>query len=181
MHYIANTVYLAGERDHWGKLKGEPMQWETHIIFGSNPIKHNVGRAFTKFLQDARQQVGAEAFDFEVLPIEHGPDSHNFKFKPKYTFGGFAEKWHECPFDSEEAALDFLRALQTCEPSFVTVTTAWGEGKAHELDSARSAAIWPEATNEDLTAPGLKERLEARLPALLAEFRAAVESLGFVY
>ena len=34
---------------------------------------------------------------------------------------------------------------------------------------------------EDLTAPGLEERLLARLPALMAEFRAAVESLGFVW
>lgn len=56
-----------------------------------------------------------------------------------------------------------------------------GEGKERELDAARRSAIWPEATDEELTAPGLKERLEARLPALMAEFRAAVESLGFTY
>ena len=43
------------------------------------------------------------------------------------------------------------------------------------------AAIWPEATDEELTAPDLKERLEARLPALLEEFQAAVESLGFTW
>lgn len=56
-----------------------------------------------------------------------------------------------------------------------------GEGKPRELDKARDAAIWPDATDEDLTAPGLKERLEARLPALLVEFKAAMESLGFTY
>lgn len=56
-----------------------------------------------------------------------------------------------------------------------------GEGKARELDHARSSAIWPEATDEELCAPDLQEKLEARLPALLAEFKAAVESLGFVY
>jgi hypothetical protein len=56
-----------------------------------------------------------------------------------------------------------------------------GEGKARELDKARHAAIWPEATDEELTAPGLEERLKARLPQLMAEFRMAVESLGFVY
>lgn len=53
--------------------------------------------------------------------------------------------------------------------------------KVRNLAYARSSAIWPDATDEDLTAPGLKERLEARLPALLAEFRKAVESLGFVW
>jgi len=53
--------------------------------------------------------------------------------------------------------------------------------KTRNLDHARSTAVWPEATDEDLTAPGLKDRLEARLPQLLVDFRAAVESLGFTY
>ena len=53
--------------------------------------------------------------------------------------------------------------------------------KARDLDAARHCAVWPDATDVDLTAPGLKERLEARLPALLESFCAAVESLGFVY
>jgi len=41
--------------------------------------------------------------------------------------------------------------------------------------------VWPDATDEDLTAPGLRERLDARLPGLLMEFRAAMEELGFVW
>ncbi len=53
--------------------------------------------------------------------------------------------------------------------------------KTRNLAHARSCAVWPDATDEELTAPGLKERLEARLPQLLAEFRQAVESLGFTY
>lgn len=67
------------------------------------------------------------------------------------------------------------------------VTVGWkpvgrtGEGKARDLDAARRAAVWPDATDDELTAPGLEERLKARLPALLAEFRAAVESLGFTW
>jgi hypothetical protein len=56
-----------------------------------------------------------------------------------------------------------------------------GEGKDRELDAARRAAIWPDATDEDLTAPGLEDRLKARLPALMAEFKNAVESLGMEY
>jgi hypothetical protein len=53
--------------------------------------------------------------------------------------------------------------------------------KTGKLDYARSTAVWPEATDEDLLAPGLKERLLARLPKLLEEFKTAVESLGFTY
>jgi len=56
-----------------------------------------------------------------------------------------------------------------------------GEGKERDLDAARHCAVWPDATDEDLTASGLEGRLMARLPALLAEFKQAVESLGFVY
>lgn len=53
--------------------------------------------------------------------------------------------------------------------------------KVRNLDHARVSAVWPDATDEDLTAPGLEERLRARLPQLMDEFKQAVESLGFVY
>lgn len=49
--------------------------------------------------------------------------------------------------------------------------------KEGNLEYARSSAVWPAAELSDFT----KEKLEARLPALLAEFRHDVESLGFVY
>jgi hypothetical protein len=49
------------------------------------------------------------------------------------------------------------------------------------LKAARSCAMWPEATDEDLTAPGLKERLEARLPALLAAFKQDIKILGLQF
>ena len=59
----------------------------------------------------------------------------------------------------------------------------WDEKTAKEanLDHARSSAVWPEATDEDLLATGLEGRLQARLPRLIEEFRTAIESLGFVY
>lgn len=181
MHYIANTVYLAGDRDHWGKRKGEPRSWEWFLQFGKNPIKHKLRGSFAKFLMDNQKGV-AGPFDFEVLRFDHeSKPGDSYKFGPKFTFGGYGSKWHECPFDSEQEALDFLYALQHCEPEFVQVPTAWGEGKARELDAARRAAVWPEATDAELTAPDLAERLKARLPGLLAEMRKDIESLGFVW
>lgn len=74
-------------------------------------------------------------------------------------------KWHLCSSDG---------------PMHYTANVLYLAGD-RELDAARRAAIWPEATDEELTAPDLKERLEARLPALLAEFRKDVEALGFVW
>lgn len=56
-----------------------------------------------------------------------------------------------------------------------------GEGKARELDAAREAAIWPDATDAELSIEPDKLRavLMERLPGLIDEFRAEVESLGF--
>lgn len=58
-----------------------------------------------------------------------------------------------------------------------------GEGKERELDAARHSAVWPEATDEQLSAPPeeLKRALMDRLPALMAEFKGAMEGLGFTY
>lgn len=53
--------------------------------------------------------------------------------------------------------------------------------KHDDLQYARESAVWPEATDDELTAPGLEERLKARLPKLMQEFQEAVESLGFIY
>jgi len=50
--------------------------------------------------------------------------------------------------------------------------------KDANIDHARSSAIWPDATLEQLQS---RQALEMRLPALLTEFRVAVESLGFTF
>lgn len=48
---------------------------------------------------------------------------------------------------------------------------------AADLESARSCAVWPDAELEDFT----EEKLKARLPALMEEFKRDVESFGFIY
>lgn len=186
MHYIANTLYHAGDRDCWGTRKGEPRQWTTAIVFGKNPIRHFASgqkAAFVKFLQEHKPCFSDSPYDFEVLPLHHDNKPGGYQFEPKYTFGGFADKWHEAPFETEESALRFLQALQTCEPQFVKVATSFGEGKERNLAAARSTAIWPDAPDSILTAePGvLRAALEARHPALMAEFKAAVIGAGFAW
>lgn len=171
MHYPGNALFFAGNRDCWGCLKGEPRGYATRIQFGDVPILHKIPAKFAEFLQ------GSEPYDFEVIAYGHDEDATRttgYKFGPKFTFGGYAEAWHECPFDTEDEALRFLKALQESSPKFVRVPVSWGEGKERELDKARNVAIWPDATDAELCAPDLKERLLARLPALLDEFRAAM-------
>lgn len=127
MHYIGNTMYLAGDRDCWGLRKGEFRQF----------LDKKSGLPLWEL--DAKySDFGA----YKAIASETVPAPVTFTYKP---FG------------------------QT------------GEGKDRELDAARRAAIWPEATNEELTSSDLKQRLIDRLPALMQDFKAAVESLGFEY
>lgn len=85
---------------------------------------------------------------------------------------------------SKERLIGYVKAdkARRCEgqPGYQVV---WDErqSKVANLDYARSSAVWPDATDEDLLAPGLEDRLRARLPRVMEEFKAAVESLGFVY
>lgn len=178
MHYIANTVYLAGDRDADGRRAGEPTLFDECIQFGENPIKHKVPRRFNEFLAEADNH----GYDFEVIRIDAKNDKpHTHRFSPKYTFGGYECKWHECPFDTETEALDFLTALQRCNPRFISVPVAWSMGKTRDLHAARRAAIWPDATDEQLSLPPeeLRALLEARLPDLLARFSEAMIECGF--
>lgn len=128
MHYIANTIYHASDKDHWGLRKGERRQ----IRNGKT------GKLAWKLVPN---------WESEELPDRVDADE-----RPTDTV-----TYHYVPWCHE------------------------GEGKARELDYARSCAVWLEATDEELMVDDLKDRLEARLPQLLVEFRTAVESLGFIW
>lgn len=189
MHYVGNTTYLAGNRDCWGKLKGEPRQWETRIRFQGYPFTIKQGARFTAWLQEAlafnagTPKTNPHRPSFDVVAVEHEKTS-GYQFGPKFTFAGYpVNKWHECPFDTQQDAEEFAQAVLTLRAEFVKVPTSWGEGKERELDKARSVAVWPEATDEQLSAPKaeLEAALIARLPALLARMRADIEAAGFLW
>lgn len=186
MHYIANALYHVGNRDCHGKLKGEVRATSPVLIFGDNPIQHKLDKRMKEFLQEAlTHSPDGLAMGLEVLTVAHKDNGGSgYQYGPKYQFAGQPPlKWHECAFDTEGAALRFAAALQNCQPRIVDVPTSWGEGKARDLDAARRAANWPDATDAQLCAPRdeLKAALEARAPALIAEFRAAMEGAGLVW
>lgn len=180
-HYIANTVYHAGDRDHRGNRKGEVERTETFLLFGDNPIRHQFGtwihHRFIKFLQDYGPSSG---YDFEVICCDHKEPGN---FRPKFTFGGFATAWHECPFNSKQEALEMLEALKKCSPHFLTAPVSYSEGKERDLNAARHCAVWPDATDEQLSVEPeeLKQALIDRLPGLIEEFRAVIASTGLLW
>lgn len=130
MHYPANALYHAGDRDCWGLRKGE----------------------FRQHTSRGKQNNGVAGVPNWVLKIPEDikTDVYATDKPPPVTI-----EW---------------------QPYGMT-----GEGKERDFAAARSCAIWPEATDEQLSSPDLKQMLEARLPALMIEFRAAVESLGFTW
>lgn len=125
MHYIANTVYHAGDKDCWGLRKGEARQ-----------------------IRNGRTGKPSWILEADKKLPEHVDAD-------------------ECP--TETATLRYV--------PWNTI----GDGKERDLDAARKCAVWPDATDGELTEPGLEQRLADRLPALLESFRDDVEGLGFVW
>ena len=179
LHYLANTLYHASGKDCWGRRKGEPSAWERRIRFfvpadgDPFPVSFQVPDSFAKFLEDNRR----DTYTMKVVEVQHGNDEGGYKFSDQYTFTGHNEdKWGPTPFRTKREAEELLEALQIYNWEIEKVPTAWSEGKEPDLEAARATAIWPDATLEQLQD---EEQLKARLPGLLAEFRAAVEILGF--
>lgn len=185
MHYLANTVYHASDRDHHGKRAGEPWAWDDAVQFGAVPILHHVKPTLAAFLRDVvTYDRDGKVQALNVLAVPHSPGSTGYKYAPKYQFAGQPPlKWHECPFDTEEGAERFAAAFIDHAPTFHRVATQFSEGKARNLDGARGCAAWPDATDDELMQEpeALKAALVARLPALLKAFRADMEAIGFLW
>lgn len=136
LHYIANTVYHASDRDHRGLLKGEKRQLRngrTKLPVWERVVRNDKGEA-------VQFRGGSDWVESEQKPVE-------------------------------KLTVDF-------EPVWIT-----GEGKERDLKAARSCAVWPEATDEELMQEPekLKAALMARHDKLMEDFKTAVESLGFTF
>jgi hypothetical protein len=168
MYYVANSLYHASNRDCWGFLKGEVKSYETTITFDNVPIKHKIDKKFLKWIFEQDKQT--------LCIVERPYTGTEYKFDPHYSFEGFGQNWYECPFKTKEEAQDFLNALLNCKVTLHETPCAWGEGKEPDLEAARSCAIWPDAQLEDFT----KEKLEARLPKLMEQFRKELNEFGLL-
>jgi hypothetical protein len=124
MHYMANTLYHAGDKDSNGLKKGEFRQMKdrkTGLLLWEADTPDGLGN---------------------TIASETAPAPVTIHYKPYGTTG---------------------------------------EGKERQLDYARATAVWPDATDDELIALDLKEKLINRLPQLLKDFQSDVESLGFTF
>jgi len=173
MHYLANTMYHASNKDCWGKRKGEPRTYKNQLKFGEFPMPFDVEDKFLEFLQ---AEINNNFQFLKIIEIQHPPDTYNFS--PNYSFNGYTDKWYKCPFDTKQEAMDFLKTLKKYPFKVIKTPTSFGEGKEPDLEAARSCAIWPDATLKQLTS---KNQLLKRLPKLMREFRHDVKELGLIY
>lgn len=174
MHYVGNAVYLASDRDCWGKRAGEPTRFQHRIFFGNSPVGHDIDGRLAKFLED-RRGTG----DHQLAAFAHKTDPATYG--THWAFVGYADDWARANFRDEIKAREWLAAVNSLDWRIDTIPVAFSEGKARELDAARRVACWPDAPDEILCAD--KETLTAalleRLPGLTAAFRNDMESIGF--
>ena len=87
-------------------------------------------------------------------------------------------KWH---LTSTDGPMHYI--VNTCYNAGDWDCYGLRKGKERDLDAARRAAVWPDATDDELCQerPQLEAALKARLPALLGEFKQAMLDVGFIY
>lgn len=186
LHYVANTLYHAGDRDHNGKRKGEPTSFDTRLKIGNFPILFQKPIAFVKWLVAARdhkaQTLKNKPHRRELEIVEVPYVGNGYSFEPKYSFDDFTDKWHECPFDTRLEAQQFKEAL-ALGFEVIKTATAFSDGKERDFAAARNTACWPEATDEQLSLPReeLAKLLEARLPMVVDNLRTCMEAIGFLW
>ena len=179
MHYVANTMYHVRTTTHEGKKVGEPVKFKKKVLIGNSKWPHEFNSSFIKFLEDSKE-LGQK---LKVISLDHHENKNGgYQFKPKYTFEGFANEWHECPFDSKEEAFSFINTRKNAKNyhnyNIVSVPTEFCKAVKPDIEAARSCAIWPEATLEQLQN---KELLESRIPELQERLKKAVTALGLEY
>lgn len=185
MHYLANTIYHAGDRDHNGKRKGEPTHFEEHLYFGHFPISFSGKKLVRDFLKTKADVTAVHDYELLVTPVPHREKGKPgaYQFGDKYTFAGCVQTdWTYAPFDSKQEAEEWALAIKMGW-RFDRVAVAFSEGKERDFDAARSCAVWPDATDEQLSMEPelLRAELEKRLPALTEAFKVDVTKAGFAW
>lgn len=185
MHYIANSLYFAGNRDCHGLLKGEKkiLSYAYYLEVNKSPFHYKLDTELKKFIDTTGKNKEAWK-QIQIEAIEHKKDNYNWQ--PKYCFKGMdIQEWHKCPFDTEDEAKIFIDAMVNHNiavienPDMIRI----GEGKERELESFKSSACWYDATIETISqdAEVLKKQLEDRLENLILEFKKDIEALGFIF
>lgn len=121
--------------------------------------------------------------------IDPGSNTHNFSQFPEGPDGPALWRYvmHVGGSGSINVGVEPIVVLSYQQPDALppfeyVPHISWGAGKDRDLASARMAAIWPDATDEELCqeSAALEVDLLARLPRIVAEFRRVLATTGLV-
>lgn len=176
MHYVANAVYHASDLDLNGFRKGEPCSFEEIIYVANSPVPYAVKGDLKKFI---KSNLELESYNLKTVFHHEKPELYGSKI----TLEGLDHAWYQCPFENETQAKGWCEALILRQVRIEKIATELSLGKERDLASARKAAVWPEATDEQLRLPKdeLTALLKARLPALQNEFKTVIVNAGFLW
>ena len=104
---------------------------------------------------------------------QHGPDKCHIKFNDAKNGLSMSSLKYCSILEGEQIA--------RTHSDLYSIAIDQKTEKAANLNAARSSAIWPDATDEELLADDLEAKLTLRLPALLDTFCYTMVTLGFEY
>lgn len=185
LHYPANPLYMASNKDTDGKRKGE--------LYNDTPVIEISG--FPHFLPvKFIDWVTNIPHNFMVFPVPVHHDKGEGEYEPTWTLGYLSQdsigeeciyecSWHSAPFKGHAAkamhqAEAFAAVINAGNYTISSRKTQIGKGKPHEFDRARRIAYWPDATEEQLQD---KQAYMDRLPALIAELITHINTVGLTY
>ena len=173
MHYVANTTYHARTREDMNIALDVPTRFEKRLKFDSIPF------TFKEFKRDFFKELekGVD-WNNETITV-HSHPSDKETYSDNYSFSFLkTENWYDCPFSIKQNAEEFLEAFKNFKYAIVSTPIEWNKAVEPNIEAARSCAVWPDATLEQLQS---ESALMERLPKLMQEFKKDIEALGFIY
>lgn len=181
IHYVSNTLYHARDTDYNGYRKGEPCKWKKFVKFGRFPMLFTVDKPMLHYIES-----GPDWNSVEIEQHEHPQNGGTgYQYSANYRPTGYgefcnstSEDWYKCSHGNKRKLEQWIECFKKYNHKVVNEIDGYSEGSEPNLEAARSAAVWPDATLEQLCD---KEALQARLPQLMQDFKTDVEALGLVY
>lgn len=174
LHYIANTIYWAKDREYMDKEIGAPVRFEKALKFKDIPLIFDFKNSFYDFISSVKNWD-----DIKIIALEPKQEKDGYQFKPKYTFEGTGStEWYQGEFNTLQKATEWLEMFKTFDFEVLQIPSAWNEAKEPNLENARDCAKWYDATLEQLQS---EKELKKHLPKIMKEFKKDIEALGFIY
>ncbi|MCC5613174.1 hypothetical protein LC612_42480 [Nostoc sp. CHAB 5834] len=175
----------------------QPLVLQWHPILGEGkPADPAAARACLENVCSLTdEELELESEELKQLILSKAPNIHQttlanvvYHAGTRDCFGTNAGEQRKCLkglplWHMVERPYRTVSAADKPEPIVLEFFPLPGVGKERELNNARGSAVWPDASDEELSVPPaeLEKALAARLPKLLEGLKCQIEQLGFQY